>query len=239
MVALGVAAAVTSSGSLSDPELLSIRLERVDLAALLRAFAAPRVASTRRAADASPATRPGCARRSRTSSRTGSGTGRRRPSTCGREDGLVVVVGRATTGRASTRQSTRSPAGVSAAGSTGYGLWLARAIAEAHGGRWSSARRPARGACFRLSLPLFFRARLTPSSRCERLRAGAPRRGASRGLEHDGLARVGEHLGEQPFLGLERQVRERGLVGQRACAALELPARDDRRVPERARGAAR
>jgi signal transduction histidine kinase len=46
-------------------------------------------------------------------------------------------------------------AGVSGAGSSGYGLWLARAIAEAHGGLLEldpGGGRP--GATFRLSLPL-------------------------------------------------------------------------------------
>ena len=44
--------------------------------------------------------------------------------------------------------------GVSAAGSSGYGLWLAREIAEAHGGRLELAATSCRGATFRLSLPV-------------------------------------------------------------------------------------
>ena len=45
--------------------------------------------------------------------------------------------------------------GVSGVGSTGYGLWLARAIAEAHGGRLElDDRGGCPGASFRLSLPL-------------------------------------------------------------------------------------
>jgi len=43
--------------------------------------------------------------------------------------------------------------GASGAGSTGYGLWLARAIAEAHGGTLGLADAPGGGASFRLSLP--------------------------------------------------------------------------------------
>ena len=39
-----------------------------------------------------------------------------------------------TTARASLQGSIRSPEARATAGSTGYGLWLARAIAEAHGG---------------------------------------------------------------------------------------------------------
>ena len=39
-------------------------------------------------------------------------------------------------------------------GLDGYGLWLARAIAEAHGGRLELVSAPTRGAMFRLSLPL-------------------------------------------------------------------------------------
>lgn len=44
--------------------------------------------------------------------------------------------------------------GVSGAGSTGYGLWLARAIAEAHGGGLELVSPSGQGAAFRLSLPL-------------------------------------------------------------------------------------
>ena len=42
--------------------------------------------------------------------------------------------------------------GASGAGSTGYGLWLARAIAEAHGGSLEVVEAP-RGARLTLSLP--------------------------------------------------------------------------------------
>ena len=44
--------------------------------------------------------------------------------------------------------------GVSTAGSSGYGLWLARAIVEAHGGRLELEPSRGTGAVFRLSLPL-------------------------------------------------------------------------------------
>ena len=44
--------------------------------------------------------------------------------------------------------------GSSAAGSTGYGLWLARAVAEAHGGLLELVSATGQGAAFRLSLPL-------------------------------------------------------------------------------------
>ena len=43
--------------------------------------------------------------------------------------------------------------GVSGAGSSGLGLWLARAIAEGHGGALELLPASGRGACFRLSLP--------------------------------------------------------------------------------------
>ena len=43
--------------------------------------------------------------------------------------------------------------GVSTAGSTGVGLWLARAIAEAHGGRLELSSGPGQGAVFTLVLP--------------------------------------------------------------------------------------
>lgn len=44
--------------------------------------------------------------------------------------------------------------GVSGAGSSGYGLWLARSIVEAHGGTLELDRGRAVGACFRIELPL-------------------------------------------------------------------------------------
>ena len=44
--------------------------------------------------------------------------------------------------------------GASAVGSTGYGLWLARQIIEAHGGTVELVRDDAPGASFRIELPL-------------------------------------------------------------------------------------
>jgi len=44
-------------------------------------------------------------------------------------------------------------AGASGIGSTGYGLWLARAIAKAHGGSLQLLDRPGGGASFRLAVP--------------------------------------------------------------------------------------
>jgi two-component system, OmpR family, sensor kinase len=43
--------------------------------------------------------------------------------------------------------------GVSSAGSSGLGLWIARTIAEAHGGTLELVTEPGPGARFRLSLP--------------------------------------------------------------------------------------
>jgi len=43
--------------------------------------------------------------------------------------------------------------GASGVGSTGYGLWLARAIAEAHGGTLTVESTPGTGATFTLSVP--------------------------------------------------------------------------------------
>ena len=44
--------------------------------------------------------------------------------------------------------------GVSGAGSSGYGLWVARSIVEAHGGTLELVRDDGPGACFRIVLPL-------------------------------------------------------------------------------------
>ena len=104
----------------------------------------------------------------------------------------------------------------------------ARRVARAR--RRSPAR--ARGSGF-LCRPLPPRAE--PELRLERLGACADGTPHRRGLEHHGLAAVGEHLGEEPLLRLERDVRDGRLVGQPPCAALELPAGDRRRVPEQAR----
>jgi signal transduction histidine kinase len=43
--------------------------------------------------------------------------------------------------------------GVSGAGSSGLGLWVARTVAEAHGGSLELGPEPGPGARFRLSLP--------------------------------------------------------------------------------------
>ena len=56
------------------------------------------------------------------------------------------------------------------------------------------------------------------------------------GFEHYRLASVGEDFRQQPLLGLVRDVGDRGAVGQRLCAAFELPARHAGRV-EQARDA--
>ena len=70
----------------------------------------------------------------------------------GEEDGLVVV---SVTDNGPGIEPGLDPfaRGASGTGSTGYGLWLARAIAEAHGGTLELADAPARGARLRLSLP--------------------------------------------------------------------------------------
>ena len=70
----------------------------------------------------------------------------------GEEDGLVVV---SVTDDGPGIEPGLDPfaRGASGTGSTGYGLWLARAIAEAHGGTLELADSPAQGARLRLSLP--------------------------------------------------------------------------------------
>ena len=95
--------------------------------------------------------RRGSGRRSPTSSRTACGTARASRSEWGRSDGLVVVD---VTDDGPGLDPGLDPfaAGSSGVGSTGIGLWLARAIAVAHGGSLEAAGEGP-GARFRLVLP--------------------------------------------------------------------------------------
>ena len=69
-----------------------------------------------------------------------------------------------TTGRGWTAGIDVFARGSSGAGSPGLGLWLSRAIAEAHGGTLELVPEPGPGARFRLSLPSASARGLSPSS---------------------------------------------------------------------------
>ena len=149
---LAVAAARDVERLLADPELLSIETEEVDVAALVEGFAAHAVAVRVRG-------RPvvtGDATRLRQAVANLVGNGLRHGSrvlvAVTEEDDRVVIdveddgPGVGAVGDAFAR-------GASGVGSTGIGLWLARAIAEAHGGTLELVPPTGGGAAFRLALP--------------------------------------------------------------------------------------
>lgn len=152
VVALGIAAARDVERIVCDPELLSLRLEPLDLAALATSFAAPAVTVDIEGA----LTVAGDATRLRQvlSNLVGNALrhGTRAVVDVRAENGLVVV---SVTDDGPGVDPGVDPfaRGASEAGSTGYGLWLSRAIAEAHGGTLELGVAPGTGACLRLVLP--------------------------------------------------------------------------------------
>ena len=152
MVALGIAAARDVERIVADPELLSLRLDGVDVAALAAEFTAPsvEVEANGEASVRGDATRLRQAIANLVANALRHGT--RAVIEVGEEHGLVVV---SVTDDGPGIEPGLDPfaRGASGTGSTGYGLWLARAIAEAHGGTLELADPPAQGARLRLSLP--------------------------------------------------------------------------------------
>lgn len=151
-VALAIAAARDIERILTDAEPTSLRRERVDLGALVGELQADGVA-------VSVAGRPtveGDSTRLRQVLANLVGNGLRHGSSVtigvGEHDGVVVID---VTDDGPGVDSTVDvfARGVSGAGSSGLGLWVARTIAEAHGGSLELAADPGPGARFRLSLP--------------------------------------------------------------------------------------
>lgn len=152
VVALGIAAARDLERIVSDPELLSLRLEPVDLAALATSFAAPAVTVDAK----SPMTVAGDATRLRQVLSNLVGNALRHGTWAAvqvRAENSLVVVSVTDNGPGVGPGVDPFARGVSGAGSTGYGLWLSRAIAEAHGGTLELGHAPGAGACLRLALP--------------------------------------------------------------------------------------
>jgi signal transduction histidine kinase len=151
LVDLALAAGRDVARLLSDPDLLSLRRTDVDLAELVRGLAAPGVEVV---ADAVPVSvdptrvRQALANVVANARRHGTAVVVR----VWREgDRAVVTV--ADDGPGVTAETDLFERGVSGDGSTGYGLWLAREIARAHGGELSLEAVPGPGATFRLVLP--------------------------------------------------------------------------------------
>jgi signal transduction histidine kinase len=152
LVELAAVAARDVERLLSDPELLSMRAENVDLDALVRGFARPAVdvdAGGAHHVRADPTRlRQAIANLVENALRHGSRAtlavrgGDGRVEVLVADDGAGVEPGIDPFGR-----------GTSGAGSSGYGLWLARAIAESHGGTLELDDSLGPGAGFRLSLP--------------------------------------------------------------------------------------
>jgi two-component system OmpR family sensor kinase len=151
LVALAVAAGRDIERLLTDPDLYSLRVEQVDVAALAGAFAATDVevdAERGLFVQADPVRL-----RQVVANLVANGL---RHGSCvridARGDGAMVTIDVSDDGPGVDDAVDPFAHGVSGAGSTGLGLSIARRIAEAHGGRLELVRSE-RGARFRLSLP--------------------------------------------------------------------------------------
>jgi signal transduction histidine kinase len=155
VVELAIAAARDVERLVSDPELASLRPEAVDVGALAAGFAGPRVVV--RAAGAAVVDGDPTRLRQVVANLVENGLrhGSRVAVDVDQRNGLVVLeVSDDGPGLAAGLDPFAR--GASAAGSTGYGLWLARAIAERHGGSLEHVADDGPGARFRLALPSAF-----------------------------------------------------------------------------------
>jgi two-component system OmpR family sensor kinase len=151
-VALAVAAARDIDRLLTDPDLLSLRRGPVDVGALVAGFAGPSVAI--RGEPVGVVEGDATRLRQVVANLVANGLrhGRRVELEVGaRDDRVVVDVSDDGPGVAPGLDPFAR--GVGTAGSTGYGLWLARAVAEAHGGTLELVDDETAGARFRLALP--------------------------------------------------------------------------------------
>ena len=152
LVELAIAAARDIERLVSDPALLSLREEPVDVAALASGFAGPLVEV--RATEAAIVDGDSTRLRQVLANLVENGLrhGGRVSIDVERGGGLVVVEV-SDDGPGLAEGLDPFARGVGAAGSTGYGLWLARAIAERHGGSLHHVADDGPGARFRLALP--------------------------------------------------------------------------------------
>jgi len=152
LVGLAAAAARDIERLLTDPDLLSLRLELVDLGRLVSGIATDTVVVSiegRPTARADPTRlRQAIANLVANGLRHGS----RVAITVVERDGRVVVDVK-DDGPGVDPALDPFERGVSGAGSSGLGLWLARGVAEAHGGSLVLVSGPGPGAWFRLALP--------------------------------------------------------------------------------------
>jgi len=153
IVDLAIAAGGDVARLLSDPELLSLQTVEVELRDLLESSAAPDVhVSFEPATLACDPTRVRQAVGNLVSNGLRHGS---RVTLEGSRDGDRIVIEVRDDGPGVEPGFDPFARGVSGAGSSGYGVWLARAIAEAHGGELELVSPQGQGgAAFRLSLPL-------------------------------------------------------------------------------------
>jgi signal transduction histidine kinase len=152
VISLAVSAGRDVERLLADPEVVSVRPVPLDLGELLRGLARPRVAvdASRIEVVADPTRlRQAFANLVANGLRHGSAV-----SVAARGDGHDAIVLVRDDGPGVAASIDPFERGASAAGSTGYGLWLARAIAEAHGGTLTLEPSSGSGTTFRLALPL-------------------------------------------------------------------------------------
>jgi signal transduction histidine kinase len=148
---LAVAAGRDIERLLSDPDVLSFRPQEVELAALLEQLDQPRVTYS-----AEPARVVCDPTRMRQALANLVANGRRHGTTVtvtGWRDRGAIVIEVSDDGPGIAPGIDVFERCVSGVGSSGYGLWLARAIAEAHGGTLTLKSTPGTGATFTLSVP--------------------------------------------------------------------------------------
>jgi signal transduction histidine kinase len=152
LLRLAIAAARDIDRILADPELFSLRLERVDVGALASGFSSDAVVVrvTGHPTATGDPTRLRQAIGNLVTNALRHGTRVAIDVTDG--DGVVSID---VTDDGPGIDSGIDPfaRGVSGVGSSGVGLWIARAVAEAHGGSLETVAHANRGACLRLALP--------------------------------------------------------------------------------------
>ena len=151
LVELGVAAGRDVERLVSDPLLLSLRPEPLDLGSLARGLASERVVVTVQGSPRVTADPTRLRQALANLLENGLRHGTAVSIDVGEADGRVVVEV-ADDGPGLGDGPDPFARGTSGAGSTGIGLWLARAIAEAHAGSLDLVE-SGPGACFRLVLP--------------------------------------------------------------------------------------
>jgi two-component system, OmpR family, sensor kinase len=151
LLALAIAAARDIDRILSDPELISLRLERVDVGALASSFSAEAV--TVRVAGRPTATADPTRLRQAIANLVANGLRHGAHVAIDVADGDRVVVDVSDDGPGLDSGIDPFARGSSGVGSSGIGLWLARAVAEAHGGSLEIVSRAEPGARLRLVLP--------------------------------------------------------------------------------------